>query len=49
MVGELAHTIRATVGIDPARGVDSVAGNHAVLREAGAVMFAHLRPREPCR
>ena len=45
MVGELAHTIRATVGFDPARGVDSVAGNHVVVQGADAyAVFAHLAP-----
>ena len=45
MVGELAHTIRATVGFDPARGVDSVAGNHVIVQGADAsAVFAHLVP-----
>jgi murein DD-endopeptidase MepM/ murein hydrolase activator NlpD len=45
VVGELAHTIRTTVGFDPARGVDSVAGNHVILQGADAcAVFAHLVP-----
>jgi murein DD-endopeptidase MepM/ murein hydrolase activator NlpD len=45
MVGELASTIRATVGFDPARGVDSVAGNHVIVQGADAcAVFAHLVP-----
>jgi murein DD-endopeptidase MepM/ murein hydrolase activator NlpD len=46
MVGELAHTIRTTVGFDPAQdGVDSVAGNHVVVQGADAcAVFAHLAP-----
>jgi murein DD-endopeptidase MepM/ murein hydrolase activator NlpD len=45
VVGELAHTIRATAGFDPARGVDSVAGNHVIVQGADAcAVFAHLVP-----
>ena len=45
LVGELAHTIRATAGFDPARGVDSVAGNHVIVQGADAcAVFAHLAP-----
>jgi murein DD-endopeptidase MepM/ murein hydrolase activator NlpD len=45
VVGELAHTIRATAGFDPARGVDSVAGNHVIVQGADAcAVFAHLAP-----
>jgi murein DD-endopeptidase MepM/ murein hydrolase activator NlpD len=45
MVGELAHALTATVGFNPARGVDSVAGNHVILRGADAcAVFAHLVP-----
>jgi hypothetical protein len=45
VVGELVHTLTATVGFDPARGVDSVAGNHVILRGADAyAVFAHLVP-----
>jgi hypothetical protein len=45
MVGELAHALTTTVGFDPARGVDSVAGNHVILQGADAyAVFAHLVP-----
>jgi murein DD-endopeptidase MepM/ murein hydrolase activator NlpD len=45
MVGELAHALTTTVGFNPARGVDSVAGNHVILRGADAfAVFAHLVP-----
>jgi Peptidase family M23 len=46
MVSEAAHTIRVTAGFDPARGgVDSVAGNHVIVRGAEAcAVFAHLAP-----
>jgi hypothetical protein len=45
VVGELAHTLTATVGFDPARGVDSVAGNHVIVQGADAyAVFAHLVP-----
>jgi hypothetical protein len=45
MVGELAHTLTTTVGFDPARGVDSVAGNHVIVQGADAsAVFAHLVP-----
>ena len=45
-VGELVHTLRITVGFDPARdGVDSVAGNHVIVQGAAAyAVFAHLAP-----
>jgi murein DD-endopeptidase MepM/ murein hydrolase activator NlpD len=45
MVGELAHALTTTVGFNPARDVDSVAGNHVILRGADAfAVFAHLVP-----
>jgi hypothetical protein len=45
MVGELAHALTTTVRFDPARGVDSVAGNHVILQGADAyAVFAHLVP-----
>ena len=45
MVREAAHTLRVSVGFDPARGVDSVAGNHVILEGADAyAVFAHLAP-----
>src|SRR5262245_16014128 len=45
MVGELVHTIRTTVGFDPAAGVESVAGNHVIVQGADAcALFAHLAP-----
>ena len=45
-VGELVHTIRTTVGFDPAEGgVESVAGNHVIVQGADAcALFAHLAP-----
>jgi murein DD-endopeptidase MepM/ murein hydrolase activator NlpD len=45
-VGELVHTLRTTVGFDPARdGVDAVAGNHVIVQGADAcAVFAHLAP-----
>jgi hypothetical protein len=45
MVGELTHALTTTVRFDPARGVDSVAGNHVILQGADAyAVFAHLVP-----
>jgi murein DD-endopeptidase MepM/ murein hydrolase activator NlpD len=46
LAGELVHTLRTTVGFDPARdGVDAVAGNHVIVQGADAcAVFAHLAP-----